>query len=278
MRLILKTLIFLLHDERWENLRSHMIAMIGTKGASCVFGVILALICPIMFGIQNVFLGMCLFEDPSKNLTDGFYHVLQSMRYQIVVLYDLSLFRGGNKSEQQPSWPGVFRIIVGYILYTLPICGLMIIFLFAKAEFTLCRSLKANFLLDNDVVPAHNMSILYQERRLWAEKLKNESLENHLDALDYTDGNGGLMWDYQMKVYTPKAYRKEKYWPLENITDLINQFNYVGFHDICIYPRHWYDTSNTKRAWDPHTKGLHKVAHGYGVRNSSGTDYNFTLQ
>ena len=248
------------------------------RGATCVFGIILALVCPIMFGIQNVLLGMCLFEDASKNLTDSFYHVLQSMRYQIVVLYDLSLFRGRNKSEQQASWPGVLRILIGYILYILPICGLMILFKFGKAEFTMCRSLEANFLLDNDVVPAHNMSMLYRERILLAEKLKNEALENHLDAWDYIGGNGGLIWDYQMKVYTPKAYRKEKYWPLENITDLINQFNYVGFHDICIYPGTWKDMSNTVNAHNPHTKGLHKVAHGYGVRNSSGSDYNSYLQ
>ena len=160
-----------------------------------------------MFGFQNVLLGVCLFEDSSKNLTDAFYHVLQSMRFQLVVLYDLSLFRGGNRKEHTFSWRGVVRIIFGYILYILPICGWILLFTFGHAEFTLCQSLQANFLLDNDVVPAHNLSTLYRERILLAERVKNESLENHLDILDYTDGNGGLIWDYQAKTYTPKSYR-----------------------------------------------------------------------
>ena len=246
----------------------------GEQSTTCVFGVILALVCPIMFGVQNFLLGICLFEDSSKNLSQGFCHVLQSMRYQMVVLYDLSLFRG-DKKDNKSSWPGVVRIVVGYILYVLPICGLVTLFIFAHAKLTLCRSPKATFLLDNDVVPAVSMSSLYQARQLFAEEVIKKNPAWEFNSLKYQDGNGLLEWNYDTRSDRHwKPYRKFNYWPLENITDLIEQYNYVGFHDMCIYPRIYSDQSNIGRTWNSATKGVYRLAHGYAQTNSSGADYN----
>ena len=40
-------------------------------------------------------------------------------------------------------------------------------------------------------------------------------------------GKGGMFWDdFENK-------NRKKYMPLRNINDFLEQFNYVGFHDIC---------------------------------------------
>ena len=250
--------------------------MIGEQSTTCMFGLIVALVCPIMFGIQNLLLGICLFEDSTKNLSYGFCHVLQSMRYQLVVLYDLSLFRGAKTTQMyncKVTLLGVVRIIVGYILYALPICGLVTLFIFGHANLTLCRSPRAKFLIDNDVLPAVNMSNLYGKRQSFAHEL----LRNHSDwernPFKYTGGTGLLGWDFDSIGNRP-SYRKNKYWPLDNITDLINQFNYAGFHDMCIYPRLYQDVTSVERNWNLATKGLFWVYHGYVRTNSTGTDCN----
>ena len=223
---------------------------------------------------------MCLFDDSSKNLGDGFCHALQSLRYQLLVLYDLSSFNGGNKHLKKRSWPGVVRIIFGYILYVVPLCSLLTLFMFGNSKFTLCHLPKATFLLDNDVAPHVNLSILYQARQSIAHELiLNEPAKQH-SPFEYQDNNILLTWDYQGRSTLPASYRRYQYWPLENIGDLIKQFNYVGFHDLCIYPRMYQDVTNAKRAWNEHdtsmltSKGLERVAHGYAVRNSSGTGHN----
>ena len=274
-RLILKILIFLLHDERWDNLRSHLFLIFGEERTTYVFGVILALVCPIMFGIQNVLLGMCLFEDASKNLANAFCHVMQSMRYQLVVLYDLSLFRGHKKADTKRSWPGVLRIVVGYILYVLPVCGLVTLSIFGHTKFTLCRLPKATFLLDNDVLPVVNMSTLYRQRQLFAQEIIEINPGYANVYLRYQDGEGLLTWDYKATNDQRRdSYRRYKYWSMENITDLLTQYNYVGFHDVCIYPRVYQDTVTLRDTHRLQTKGLNLVAKGYAVDNSSGTDYN----
>ena len=235
-----------------------------------MFGVILALVCPIMFGIQNLLLGMCLFED---SRTNGFLHVLQSMRCQLVVLYDISIFRGISKAETKCSWRGVLRILVGYILYVLPICGLITILIHGNASFTLCRVPKSTFLLDNDVLPSVNMATLYEARQSFAQDLIVHDPGSDYIAWSYMDGWGLLLWDYAPQRRYRQPHRRYKYWPLENINDLIKQFNYVGFHDICLYPRNVYDTAETVYSWNFGNKGLNRVINGYTDRNSSGPEY-----
>ena len=271
-----QTIMFLHTDERWDTLRSHLIQNVGEQGTTCMFGIILALVCPVMFGIQNVLLGMCLFQHTNYNLARGFSHVLKSLRYQLVVLYDLKLYRSGNKIKNKCSQ--IVRIVVGYFLYVLPVCGLVSLFLFGKANFTICQLLNAPFLLDNDVTPVVNMSSFYHTRIL--------SGEAKITDLDLFNGEGGLVWDFTPCIllgdkckqpdiiYEENSYRRFKYWSLENISDLIKQYNYMGLHDICIYPRSFLDLTKIKEAWNSTTKGLYRVAHGYAVRNSSGTDYN----
>ena len=238
-----KTIMFLHVDERWEPLRSYLFATIGDRKTTAVFGVIIALVCPIMFGIQNLMLGMCLFEQSTNNVAQAFRHVVQSMRYQLVVLYDLTLLSGRRSATKQSQWCGVVRIVVGYLLYALPICCLITLSIYGKSKLTVCVPLNATFLLDNDVEPVFNMSNLYRLRQELGQENRNQ-----------LNSEGGMVWNKPWGDY----------WPLENITDLIKQYNFMGLHDICIYPMHesltWVET--------PY-RALH---HGYAVHNSSGTD------
>ena len=270
-----QTIMFLHTDERWDTLRSHFIRNFGEQGTTCMFGFIIALVCPVMFGIQNVLLGMCLFQHTNNTLKQAFSHVLKSLRYQLVVLYDVQLYRGENEIKNKCSQ--IVRIVVGYYLYALPVCGLVSLSLFAQTDLTLCKSLNAPFLLDSDVSPVVNLSSFYHTRKSFGEA--------KITDLDLFNGEGGLVWDFtpcillgdkceQPITYEENSYRKFKYWSLESISDLIEQYNYMGLHDICIYPRTYSDLTKIKSAWNSTTKGLYRVAHGYAVRNSSGTDYN----
>ena len=252
---------FLHVDERWDWFRSYLFVTIGEQGTTCIFGVILALVCPFMFCFQNLLLGMCLFEDSTNHVADAFFHVLRSMRYQVVVLYDLTLFKGGGKTKKQCQSCGVVSIVLGYILYVLPICGLITLSLLGHAKLTVCKPLNATFLLDNDVVPVLNMSNLY---RLTQVLEKSER----------------LMWDYtnDYRVVINVGYQRYNYWPIKNITDLIKQYNFMGLHDICIYPPGEDLITGGKyftQVADPSllsSKGLTIVYHGYAERNSSGAD------
>ena len=262
------------HDERWDNFRSYLFLIMGKESTTCIFGIILALVCPIMFAIQNLLLGMCLFEDTGKSLAAGFCHVLQSMRFQLVVLYDLSLFRGTNKTDTKYSWRGVVRLIVGFVLYILPICGFLTLMLVGNAKITLCRLPKATFLLDNNVVPDVSLSSLYQTRRSFAQEILLKHPTWEYTTTKHHGGHGLLVWDFKARPGYRDPYRRFKYWSLENITDLIKQFNYVGYHDVCIYPRIQYDISDARNYHCITSKGLYRVFHGYGYHNSSGADNN----
>jgi len=57
--------------------------------------------------------------------------------------------------------------------------------------------------------------------------------------------------------------------PLNNLTDFINQFNLVGFHDICNYP-----TKNELKLHYGSPKGFVSYYPGYDKYNSTGQNLN----
>ena len=227
-----------------------------------------------MFCFQNLLLGMCLFEHSTNHVADSFRHVLGSMRHQVVVLYDLTSFKGGRKSKKKSQSCGVVSIVLGYILYVLPICGLVILSMFGHTTSMVCRPLNATFLLDNDVVPVFNMSKLYRLRQVLEQEIIESDFSSQVTPID--NSAGGLMWNYD---HTQFGYRRNNYWPIDNITDLIKQYNYIGFHDICIYPTlaGLIDYTLVTWPWQLSTKGLRAVYHGYAVRNNTGADLDFYL-
>jgi len=65
------------------------------------------------------------------------------------------------------------------------------------------------------------------------------------------------------------GYRKGNYLPLETIDDLLDQFNYVGFNDLCIYPP-MKDMAVYKDASSKDTKGILGVYYGHTNQNRTG--------
>jgi len=68
-----------------------------------------------------------------------------------------------------------------------------------------------------------------------------------------------------------KGYRNGIYLPLETIDDLLDQFNYVGFNDLCIYPPKK-DMAFYKDPSSKHTKGIVAVYYGHTNENQTGKD------
>jgi len=66
-----------------------------------------------------------------------------------------------------------------------------------------------------------------------------------------------------------KGYREGNYLPLETIDDLVEQFNYVGFNDLCIYPV-WSDLATYMDPMSRDTKGIEFVYYGHTNKNQSG--------
>jgi len=76
-------------------------------------------------------------------------------------------------------------------------------------------------------------------------------------------------WDYY-NVDWASGYRVGEYLPLETIDDLVNQFNYVGFNDLCIYPPDtdmaFYEDATSKK----YAKGIEAVYYGHTTANQTG--------
>jgi len=76
-------------------------------------------------------------------------------------------------------------------------------------------------------------------------------------------------------INRPPPYRAGNYLPLETIDDLIDQFNYVGFNDLCIYPPMDNNHASKDLALyrDPslkYTKGIWGVYYGHTNQNQTG--------
>ena len=69
-------------------------------------------------------------------------------------------------------------------------------------------------------------------------------------------------------MFNEPGYRFQKYLPFETINDIIDQFNYVGYHDVCIYPSMSYLSRSSDRT--NNMKGLAHVHVGHLEKNQTG--------
>ena len=65
------------------------------------------------------------------------------------------------------------------------------------------------------------------------------------------------------------GYRSGNYLPLETIDDLLDQFNYIGFNDLCIYPP-YKDMAIYKDPYSKDTKGIFAVYYGHTNESQTG--------
>ena len=142
---------FLNNDERWSNLRTHLYGEYGFNFVTFCFGVIISFICPVIFVFMNLLIGLILNGDLTKKT---FYKIFKMMNRQLVIIYDLSLFKTNEKYQQN-----YFRVISGYLVYVLTIGLIGFIFLIANSNTYIREDLKASFLLNNSIPAAINIPI-----------------------------------------------------------------------------------------------------------------------
>ena len=64
--------------------------------------------------------------------------------------------------------------------------------------------------------------------------------------------------------------RYPKYLPFETIDDLVDQYNYVGYHDVCIYPS---IKDMVSYRLENRPKGVRFVYQGHSDSNQTGNEW-----
>lgn len=95
--------------------------------------------------------GLILTEKINKESLLGLF---KQMEFQLVVIYDLNLFKMGNKYKIN-----ILKVIFGYLVYVLPIGAVGFAMLFGNTTKGFYTDLKAPFLLDNSIPAEVNISI-----------------------------------------------------------------------------------------------------------------------
>ena len=151
---LFKTLVYLNNDLRWKNLRDYYMEE-DAKGVTFIFGLIISVICPFIFQLQNIMLG--LFITNGKLNKETFKHVIKTTRKQLVIIYDLTMF-DRNPGKKIKVILRMAKLAIGYFFYVLPIGIIGYIFLFINSKSFICQEMKAPFLLDNSYEPAVNLT------------------------------------------------------------------------------------------------------------------------
>ena len=117
---------------------------------------------------------------------------------------------------------------------------------------SICRPLhpSTKFLLDNTEQPKVPFSFdqIYEQRRVF--------------SVNRTWPDGGLLWDHS------NSQRQGEYMPLGSIEDFLDQFNFVGYHDICNYFQKQ-DVEMISPGLRPE-KGFARIFPGYTKYNGTG--------
>jgi len=109
---------------------------------------------------------------------------------------------------------------------------------------------------------------MYDERKKYA-------YSTYRNGRETLGGGGELVWDSHGYSHNNNGKSRNRnyrnYWKLQNVEDLILQFNYVGFHDICNYPNsnqlHFYYMLN---GIGTNLKKFYHYYPGYISKNTSG--------
>jgi len=112
--------------------------------------------------------------------------------------------------------------------------ALIIFYITFSVDITICSNLKSKFLLDNGANLANgwNFSDVYDARKAYHRQ--RMGFWPTADEFNHIGSINDLLWRNNAK--SPGNIGESPYWRLNNISDLIDQYNFVGYHDICVYP------------------------------------------
>ena len=260
-----KTVHLIHEDNRWLNFRTYLTNKIEGFGLTLIGGLIVSLVCPVMFIVSNVLLGIGLNFNSFINGEIGstFKHIIMELKYQTVIISNSS--RLEKNSTNGFTWWKVPKLSLSFLLYLLPSVALLSVLSFGRSNMTLCHPMKAPFLLDNTFVPANNLNFeeLYRQRQKYGEEREYGEI-------------GQLVWNLDSEKYSESIHKK-KYWKFSDINSLTKQYNYVGYHDVCNYLQvselHRVKLTSVNSFTK---KGFEFIYQGYSERDSSGPNYKNT--
>lgn len=178
---------------------------------------------------------MVLSNGPIRKWWEILVKTVKSMDRQVLIIHDYSAFEWSSsdseiesdsierESESGPNsdeiwWP-ILKLIFGYTIYMVPIWLLFTIFSFKISKTFVCHNLHAPFLLNNDLHPSP-----------FVEENGN-SIDLSFEEL------------YQLRL---KSVPYKSIWNLTSISDLLQQYNYAGYHDICIHTPRCFSCQKTE--------------------------------
>jgi len=176
-----------------------------------VCGVLITLVCPILSIIQNILFGFVVSLFHYQCNFEVIKSIFATIKYQTIILSDSPKFR--KRFCIRTIWIIFLSLLTGYFAYLLPAAGLTGFLLLFETKSVLCSPLEAPFLFNNSATLSLNTTFtdLYRDRKR----------------------HGGMVRDLDTEDEGYKSLEM----PLNNLTDFISQFNYVGYHDICNYPQ-----------------------------------------
>ena len=254
-----KTVIFLHHDERWSNSRVELLENYGESGTSCLFGLIIWIICPLMAGLQYVLLGLVLSDSPIQNFPINVFRTIKTMKEQLLIIYDVSVFTGRNRDM---SWREMLKLVIGYTLYIVPVGVLFAVLSNGRFDRVICQKMNAPFLVDNSATPMPFLTQNGQTNYISLDEMNQLRCQYNMTRMRCDED---MVWGYK--------YFSIPQMKLDNIEDLLEQYNYVGFHDMCIYARSRRQQLSSSIKSFNDSKGLNVYA-GYSISNTSGFDCN----
>jgi len=191
--------------------------------------------------IQNILFGFAVSLFHCQCNFEVIKSIFATLKYQTVILSDLPKFR--NRFCSRSKWIIIVSLLIGYFAYLLPAASLTGFLLLFQTKSILCYPMEAPFLFNNSASLSLNTTFtdLYQDRKR----------------------HGGMVSDLWKSDHRYKRFEM----PLNNLTDFISQFNYVGYQDICNYPE-----KNELFQYSEHG-GFQYNYPGYSRKNSSGRSY-----
>ena len=193
-----QTIIFLHHDERWNNARSYIFDTLGRGYTTCLFGVILTFVCPFLFGLNNIVFGLTVTN--GKFGINTIKHVIMAMQQELVILHNISLFNS-NYDKQRSFCRRCFDLVIGYLFYLVPIGSFGFCLLFAAPQGslqTICSKMNATFLLNNSIPAEVDMEEMFQMR---LESYRRSSIIHQSTKMIFTVNLGAhKLWAFGHRI------------------------------------------------------------------------------
>ena len=197
-------------------------------------------------------------------------HIVSELTFQTVIISDSTMFEKNEKHGF--NWWKIPKLSLSYMAYLLPTVAILSIISFSKTNLILCRPLKVEFLLNNSFVPGNKIAFdeLYRQRLTYGESLESDRYKEN-GHLVWNDLTTSPLKDPLTGLHGPHY---QQYWNFSSLDNLIDQFNFVGYHDVCNYPEF---AELDMFSWNDQMKGFGNLYPGYNDRNSSGLNYKQTL-